>query len=95
MKNTNQELGKEIKDLLTRLKKSKLENCKVELIGKWVWVSGDTKQYAEKLKKYGMHFATKKKQWFFTTENYVRRFNTPKTTDYAKQKYGVETIKEA
>ena len=51
MKNTNKELGKETKDLLTRLKKSKLEKCNVELIGKWVWVSGETKQYTEKLKK--------------------------------------------
>ena len=89
------ELGKVEKDLLTRLKKSKLEKCNVELIGTWVWVTGETKQYAEKLKKYGMHYAPNKKAWYFHTGKYQRKSVTTSNLDDIRARYNTETIKEA
>lgn len=89
------QLNEEGRKVLTRLKKSKLDGCTVKVIGNWIWVSGETKQYKEKLNNYGLKFATKKKVWYFTTDKYGKRFNTPKTTKYAEEKYGCETIIEA
>lgn len=41
------------------------ENITIELVGSWVWVSGDTKEIKEKLKELGFKWASKKKMWFY------------------------------
>ena len=86
-KNTIIELGEEEKDLLKRLKRSKLDGCKVEVIGSWIWVSGDTKQYVDKFKKYGMHYAPNKKSWYFHTGKYTRKSVTTSNIEDIKMRY--------
>ena len=41
------------------------ENITIELVGSWVWVSGDTREIKEKLKEIGFKWASKKKMWYF------------------------------
>ena len=41
------------------------ENITIELVGSWVWVSGDTKEIKDKLKELGFKWASKKKMWFY------------------------------
>ena len=36
------------------------ENITIELIGSWIWVSGDTREIKEKLKEIGFKWASKK-----------------------------------
>ncbi len=38
---------------------------KIELMGSWVWVSGSTYHYKDKLKNLGFKFSTSKKAWFW------------------------------
>lgn len=89
------ELGETEKKLLTRLKKSKLDGCKVEVIGSWIWISGETKQYVDKFKKYGMHFAPNKKAWYFHTGKYQRKSVTTSNINDIRVRYNNETIIEA
>ena len=39
----------------------------VELVGFWVWLSGDTKPYRAELKAAGYRWAPKKARWYFPT----------------------------
>lgn len=87
MAKTQYQLGEEGKKILTRLKHCKLDNVKVKVVGTWIWVSGDTKQYAEKLKNVGLRFATKKKVWYFTNDNYVRRGKTFDTLEEVEMRH--------
>jgi hypothetical protein len=41
------------------------ENITIELVGSWIWVSGDTKEIKEKLKELGFKWASKKKMWYY------------------------------
>ena len=41
------------------------ENITIELMGTWIWVSGNTKEIKEKLKDLGFKWALKKKMWYF------------------------------
>ena len=41
------------------------ENIEIEIIGKWIWISGDTKAIKEDLKNLGFKWASKKKMWYF------------------------------
>ncbi len=68
------------------------ENIKIELIGSWIWVSGDTKEIKEKLKEIGFKWASKKKMWYYG-EMKAKNPN-PKSIDEIKSKYGSTTLKD-
>ncbi|MDD3055830.1 MAG: hypothetical protein PHE16_08100 [Aliarcobacter sp.] len=67
------------------------ENITIELVGSWVWVSGDTKEIKEKLKELGFKWAMKKKMWYFGEMK--SKNPTPKSMEEIKSKYGSETLK--
>ena len=67
------------------------ENIVIELVGAWIWVSGDTKEIKEKLKELGFKWASKKKMWYFGEMK--GRNPKEKSLDEIKAKYGSETLK--
>lgn len=67
------------------------ENITIELVGSWVWVSGDTKEIKEKLKELGFKWASKKKMWFYGEMK--GRNPKEKSMEEIKSKYGSETLK--
>ena len=67
------------------------ENITIELVGSWVWVSGDTREIKEKLKEIGFKWASKKKMWYFGEMK--GRNPQEKSLDEIKAKYGSETLK--
>ncbi|MGE4382044.1 MAG: hypothetical protein AB7D41_02465 [Arcobacter sp.] len=67
------------------------ENITIELIGSWVWVSGDTKEIKDKLKELGFKWAMKKKMWYYGEMK--SKNPTPKSMEEIKSKYGSETLK--
>ena len=67
------------------------ENITIELVGSWVWVSGDTKEIKDKLKEFGFKWASKKRMWFYGEMK--GRNPNEKSMDEIKSKYGSETLK--
>ena len=67
------------------------ENIIIELVGSWIWVSGDTKGIKEKLKELGFKWASKKMMWYYGEMK--SKNPTPKSMDEIKAKYGSETLK--
>ena len=69
------------------------ENITIELVGSWIWVSGDTKVIKEKLKELGFKWASKKKMWYFGE---MKGKNLkPKSMNEIKNKYGSKTMKSS
>ena len=75
-----------------------LEGCKLELIGSWLWITGDTKQHAAILKTEPARFTWAKKKtdfsaWFFRTAEYKTSNKGQKMElDQIRHKYGSQTI---
>ena len=67
------------------------ENITIELVGSWIWVSGDTKEIKDKLKELGFKWASKKKMWFYGEMK--RRNHKEQDIEDIKAKYGSETLK--
>jgi hypothetical protein len=66
---------------------------RIELIGTWLWVSGDTKPVKEELKKLGFSWHSKKVCWYLSLSGEYkpnRRASSHKLD--IKRKYGVTTI---
>lgn len=50
----------------------RLEHITIEIIGCFIWVSGDTKPHKEKLKELGFKWHRKKSCWYRSPEGYRR-----------------------
>jgi len=67
------------------------ENLIIEVVGSWIWLSGETKAIKEILKELKFKWASKKKQWYYGE----MKGRNPKqqSMDDIKAKYGCTTVK--
>ena len=66
-----------------------LENITIEILGSWIWVTGDTKNYKEILKELGFLFSSKKSAWYFNGETKKRRTHSKMTYTDLQKHWGV------
>lgn len=66
----------------------------IEIIGTWIWISGNTFQHKEILKENGFKWASKKKQWYMNPKNEQKKTRKQFTTEQLKEFYGSETVKK-
>jgi len=67
------------------------EDITIEVVGSWIWLSGNTKAIKEKLKELSFKWASKKKMWYYGE---MKGKNIkPKSMSEIKSKYGCETLK--
>ena len=71
-----------------------LEGIKIELVGYWIWVTGNTYPVRGTLKDAGFLFAPKKTAWYFRTEEYKVSRSSGKSLDEIRGKYGSEVLNE-
>lgn len=67
------------------------ENITIEVVGSWIWLSGETRAIKETLKNLGFKWASQKKQWYYGE---MKAKNPhPRSMDEIKSKYGCETVR--
>ena len=66
------------------------ENIVIEVVGSWIWLSGDTKSIKETLKELNFKWASKKKMWYYGEMK--GRNPKQKSMDDIKAKYGCQTV---
>ena len=67
------------------------ENITIEVVGSWIWLSGDTKIIKDKLKDLNFKWASKKKMWYYGEMK--GRNPRQKSMSEIKSKYGCDTLK--
>ncbi|MBB5645760.1 J domain-containing protein [Pedobacter cryoconitis] len=70
-----------------------LEDVNIELVGFWIWVTGNTYPVKAILKDAGFFFASKKLAWYFRTGEYQVSSRGDKSLDEIRSKYGSEVLK--
>jgi len=63
----------------------------IEVVGHWIWVTGNTYPVKHQLKEAGLFFAPKKLAWYYRAEEYKTK-GGKKTLDEIREKYGSEKI---
>jgi preprotein translocase subunit Sec63 len=82
------------KDLITEL--MKMDGIIIEIIGCFVWVTGDTKPNKDRLKALNFRYHSKKQAWFLAPENYYKRSRRDYDLDEIRDMYGTSgTMKSA
>ena len=69
-----------------------IPNIIIEIVGVWVWVSGDTKTHKETFKKLGMRWHSKRVMWYKRPAGYKTRYNKTASFDDLKKMYGSKTV---
>lgn len=85
---TTNESAAEFADIIEKL--LHMVGCTVELIGSWLWVSGNTYQYREELKTLGFKFGGKKKAWYYHTGEYHKKGKSEKDLQTLREKWGCQ-----
>ena len=62
------------------------QDCTIEIIGNWIWISGDTKNYKETLKELKFRWAPNKKAWSYHNGTYRKQ---------TKKKYSLEDLRNS
>ena len=64
----------------------------IEVVGHWIWVTGNTFAVKKELKTAGLFFAPKKVAWYYRSDEYKTK-GGKKSLDEIRDKYGSETIR--
>ena len=72
----------------------RLNNIHIEIIGSFLWVSGETKPYRETLKKLGLKWHSKKECWFLSPDGYRRHGKREYSMGEIREMYGVSYDEE-
>ena len=70
-------------------------NIDIEIIGCWIWVTGNTKPHKDTLKQAGFWWASKKCVWYWKPADFVKRNKQEMKLDDIRNKYGSNQIKTA
>lgn len=68
-------------------------DLEIEIIGSWVWVTGNTFPIKQKLKELGFQWASKKKAWYWYEGEYQRKHRQQYTLDEIRQMHQVKKVK--
>jgi hypothetical protein len=69
-----------------------LAGITIELIGRWLWISGNTIAYKAELKSAGFWWAPKKQMWYFRPEGMKSNKHDPLDINAIRNKYGSDVI---
>lgn len=87
------ETPREWREIINTLLSLKMENVLIEMIGSFLWVSGNTKPYKETLKELGMKWARKKESWYLSPKGYKRYGKKDFKMNDIRDMYGSQTVR--
>ena len=82
----NTETAAEFKDIIDKL--LKMKGLEIEIIGCFIWVSGETKPHKDGLKAMGFRWHSKKKMWYKSPEDYKKRSGKQYSIEEIRDMYG-------
>lgn len=80
------ETPEEFRDIIDRL--MRMGGVEIEIIGCFIWLSGNTKEHKDSIKAMGFRWHSKKKMWYKSPEGYRRRGKKQYSMDEIRDMYG-------
>lgn len=68
------------------------DGVQIDIVGSWVWLTGNTFIHKDVIKSLGFKWASKKKAWYWHTDEY-KSTHSKMTLDEIKTKYGCQNVK--
>lgn len=87
----SKEVDQAIRDAINRI--IHLDNLIIEIVGTWVWVSGNTYSVKKELKEAGYKFSGNRKSWYWHSEEEKKKGASKRSFEELKMYYGCEEVK--
>lgn len=71
------------------------DGVQIDIVGTWVWLTGNTYEYKDRIKSLGFKWANKKKAWYWHSPEEKKTTHSKKSLDEIKAKYGCTTYTTA
>ena len=73
-----------------------MQNVNIEMVGAWLWITGDTKPYSKELGKDGLKlkFHSAKKSWYKSPDGYRKKNNKTYSMDELRDMYGSKSVSQ-
>jgi hypothetical protein len=82
--------SKEYQEVIEKI--GNLPEIIIELVGRWIWVSGNTEDVKTQLKAAGLWWAPKKKMWYYRSEDFKVRHGGKKSMEEIRTTYGTQIV---
>ena len=82
------ELEEELANKMIDLIALQMVDVEIHLIGLWLWITGETKQYKDKLKEIGCWWHSKRECWYFKADKQRYSFHKYGNLEDIAKKYG-------
>jgi len=89
----NRETEQDIMDKINELLRLKMKDVRILLVGYWIWISGNTKDYKDDLKDLKCRWHAKRFMWYWHGKSYRHRYSKASFTQIALN-YGYREFKE-
>ncbi len=89
--NIEVEVDEKYKEIIEQL--TRFSGLNIEVIGSWIWISGNTYPIRKELKELGFRFAGKKKMWYWHSDAYKKKTKKHYSVDELRKFYGTVKYK--
>lgn len=72
-----------------------MDGVEIEIVGRWIWLSGNTYNYREDIKAAGFFWSSKHKKWYYNGGTKKSKKHSKLTFDQVKDLHGCKTVKTA
>lgn len=86
----SKEVDQAIRDAINRI--IHLDNLIIEIVGTWVWVSGNTYSVKKELKEAGYKFSGNRKSWYWHSEEEKKKGASKRSMEELKNYYGCTKV---
>lgn len=73
---------------------SEMKDIDIELCGTWLWVTGETKRYKDRLKELKFNYAGDKKAWSYHNEPFRKKSKKRLSLNDIRTTYGTQKIEK-
>ena len=88
-----EETAEEWKEILEKLFSLNMVNVDIEVVGSFLWVTGETKPYKDDLKALGLKWARKKESWYLYPKGYKKYGKKNFKLEEKREKYSSQKVK--
>lgn len=89
-----EETAEEWRDILEKLFSLNMVDVEIEVVGSFLWLSGNTQPYKEHLKELKMKWSPKKKMWYLSPKGYKKFGKKNFEMDEIRGMYGSQKVKK-
>lgn len=89
-KTETSETVEEFRDIINQI--IRFEGCRIEVIGSWLWVSGNTRVYKDILKNIGFKWSHNKEAWYYHEEGYRKHSKKVFNMDEIRGMFGTQDV---